>query len=102
MPKEIAADRDGDSLVNKAYKAFLFCLLLWLVVWGIAIIVTRDGWAIIAGFFMGLVAAGLCSTIPGVMALVALQNGTRQKRKAILTAVLAMGLSISVVLLYVL
>ncbi len=101
MTNEIKINKSADNLAKFAYKFLLFCLILWFIVWVIASITNKSGWGIIAGFFMGLVTAGFISSIPGFMALNALVNGTQYRNKAMFTAIFGIGLTISVILMYV-
>lgn len=102
MTEKNIPNEDADKLAEKAFKVLLASLSVWPIVWFIAVIVSNDGWAIIAGFFMGLVATGLISIVPGLMALASLRDGTQYKSKAKITAAIGFSLFIVVLLLYAL
>ena len=90
-----------DKLVLRTSKVLKVILCIWPIVWVLAILVHKDGWMIIGGFFMGWAAVATVSFLPGLIALYAVIKGTKHHTIATQTAAVGIGLTLVMGAFYV-
>ena len=90
-----------DEMANNSFRLLIIAILIWMLGWGLFILLSKDPWTMIAAFFIGMLIFSLFCWAFAIMAIGAIIGGTKHKIKASFTAIIGLIVPVFMVLLII-